>query len=71
MSISITWRMALVGIGYAYEKFILEVDGRILAISAYCQGNKTITPPSLISDDKFDIQSLYNQDFLAFFSLLA
>lgn len=32
MSISTTWRMALVGVGYAYEKFMLEVDGRFLAV---------------------------------------
>lgn len=27
--------MALVGVGYAYEKFILEVDGRYLAVLCY------------------------------------
>lgn len=32
MSISTTWRMALVGVGFAYEKLMLEVHGRFLAV---------------------------------------
>lgn len=35
MSISTTWRMALVGVGFAYEKLMLEVHGRFLAVRCH------------------------------------